>query len=138
MTNQNQARAFLDRLYGAMNRGDLDALDELIADDYVEHDHGLRGPAAFKQRLATFLAAFPDLRVTIDEVIGDGDTFASRTTITGTHTGALMGIPPTGRRVSVGGVDLGRIRNGKAQERWGGMDTFSLMQQLGVTGHPAT
>jgi steroid delta-isomerase-like uncharacterized protein len=137
MTNQSHARAFLDQLYGAMNRGDLDAFDGLIADDYVDHTDGLRGPAAFKQRIAAFRAAFPDLQVTIDEVIADGETFASRTTITGTHTGPLMGIPPTGRRVRVGGVDLGRIRSGKAQERWGGADTFSLLQQLGVLGQPA-
>ncbi len=90
-----------------------------------------------KQQITAFRAAFPDLRVTIDDLLlADGGRFASRTTVTGTHTGDLMGMPPTGKRISVEAVDIGRIENGQAQERWGGLNMYALLTQLGVIPAP--
>jgi SnoaL-like polyketide cyclase len=74
--------------------------------------------------------------VSIDDLLTDGDRFASRTTVTGTHTGGLMGLPATGKHISVEAVDLGRIENGQAKERWGGLNTYSLLTQLGVIPAP--
>jgi steroid delta-isomerase-like uncharacterized protein len=132
----------LRRLYDeVINAGNLDCIDELLDLDYVEHPEEVRGLEAFRERIGAFRRAFPDLHVTVDEVLVDGDRVASRTTIRGTHTGDLMGIPATGRTVSVLAVDLAHFRDGRAVERWGGLDMFSLLQQLGVipgAGVPAS
>jgi predicted ester cyclase len=76
------------------------------------------------------------LRVTIEDLVTDGDRFASRTMVTGTHTGDLMGMPATGAHVSVEAVDIGRIENGKAKERRGGLNMYSMLTQLGVIPAP--
>ncbi len=126
------------RLYDdVINGGHFDSADELLAPDYVEHPEEVRGPTAFKERIKIFRQAFPDLQVSIDEVLVDGERVSTRTTIRGTQTGALMGIPASGRRVEVLAVDLVHVRGGRAVERWGGLDMFSLMQQLGVIPTPA-
>jgi steroid delta-isomerase-like uncharacterized protein len=133
--------AILQRLYDALNRHDLASFCELLADDYVDHGDpgGTTGRAAMQQHLAAFLSAFPDLHTSLDQVIvdADGQMVGSRTTTTGTHEGELMGIPPTGRQIRVPGVDMARLTGGLIAERWGGLDTFSLLQQLGVVGAPA-
>ena len=123
-------------IYEAINTGNLALLDKFVAPDYVEHSEGFQGVEPFKQQIAAFRAAFPDLRVTIDDLMIDGDRFASRTTVTGTHTGDLMGMPPTGRSISVEAVDLGRIENGQAKDRWGGLNMYSMLTQLGVIPAP--
>ena len=126
----------LHGIYEAINTGNLDLLDKYVAADYAEHSEGFQGVEPFKQQISAFRAAFPDLHVDIVEVVRDGDRFGSRTVITGTHTGELMGMPPTGKQISVEAVDLGRIENGQAKERWGGMNMFSLLTQLGVIPAP--
>jgi predicted ester cyclase len=123
-------------IYEAVNTGNLALLDKFVAPGYVEHSEGFQGVEPFKQQITTFRAAFPDLRVTIEDVLTDGNRFASRTTVTGTHTGDQIGIPATGKRISVEAVDMGRIDHGQAQERWGGLDMYSLLTQLGVIPAP--
>ena len=103
-----------------------------MAPDYVEHSEGFRGVEPFRHQVAAFRAAFPDLHVSIEDLLVDGERFASRTTVTGTHTGDLMGVPATGNRITVEAVDIGRVENGKAKERWGGLNMFSLLSQVGV------
>jgi len=126
----------IERIYQAINSQDLDALDGLFSDDYLDHAEGHRGVEPFKQQMRMFRAAFPDLSISIDDTVEAGDRIATRTTVTGTHTGDLMGIPPTQRPVVVSAVDIARFVDGKAVERWGGLDTFSLMVQLGVIPVP--
>ena len=126
----------LHGIYQAINTGNLAMLDELVAPDYTEHSEGFQGVEPFKQQLAAFRAAFPDLRVSIEDLLIDGDRFASRTTVTGTHTGDLMGMPATGRHISVEAVDIGRVENGRAKERWGGLNMYSMLTQLGVIPAP--
>jgi predicted ester cyclase len=126
----------IERIYRAINDQKLDDLDEVFSDAYVDHAEGHRGVEPFKQQMRLFRTAFPDLRVTIEDTVESGDRIATRTTVTGTHTGDLMGIPPTNRHVSVSAVDIARFVDGKAVERWGGLDTFSLMVQLGVIPVP--
>jgi predicted ester cyclase len=107
-----------------------------VAPDYVEHTDGFRGVEPFQQQIAAFRAGFPDLHVTIDDLITDGGRFASRTTVTGTHTGDLMGMPATGKHISVEAVDIGRIENNQAKERWGGLNMYAMLTQLGVIPAP--
>jgi predicted ester cyclase len=123
-------------IYEAVNTGNLDLLDKYVAADYVEHSEGWQGVEPFKQQISVFRAAFPDLHVELLEVVRDGDRFGSRSVITGTHSGDLMGMPPTGRQISVEAVDLGTIANGQARERWGGLNMYSLLTQLGAIPAP--
>jgi len=132
----SQAEEVLHGIYEAINTGNLALLDKFVAPGYVEHSEGFQGVEPFRQQVAAFRAAFPDLRVTIEDVLTDGDRFASRTTVTGTHTGDLMGMPATGKRISVEAVDIGRVHDGQAAERWGGLNMYALLTQLGVIPAP--
>ena len=132
----SQVEEVLHGIYEAINTGNLALLDKFVAPGYVEHSEGFQGVEPFRQQVAAFRAAFPDLRVTIEDVLTDGDRFASRTTVTGTHTGDLMGMPATGKRISVEAVDIGRVHDGQAAERWGGLNMYALMTQLGVIPAP--
>ena len=132
----SQVEEVLHGIYEAINTGNLALLDKFVAPGYVEHSEGFQGVEPFRQQVAAFRAAFPDLRVTIDDLMIDGDRFASRTTVTGTHTGDLMGMPATGRHISVEAVDLGHIENGQAKDRWGGLNMYSMLIQLGVIPAP--
>jgi len=132
----SEVEEVLDGIYEAVNTGNVALLDKLVAPDYIEHSEGFQGVEPFRQQIITFRAAFPDLHVTIEDLITDGGRFASRTMVTGTHTGDLMGMPATGKRISVQAVDIGRIENGQAKERWGGLDMYTLLTQLGVIPAP--
>ncbi len=132
----SQAEDVLQGIYEAINTGNLALLEKYVAPDYIEHTDGFQGVEPFAQQVAAFRAGFPDLHVTIDDLLTDGDRFASRTTVTGTHTGDLMGMPATGKRISVEATDIGRIENGQAKERWGGLNMYSLLTQLGVIPAP--
>jgi steroid delta-isomerase-like uncharacterized protein len=82
------------------------------------------------------LAAFPDFAVTVEDAVAEGDKVALRVTIRGTHQGALMGTPPTGKPIAISGMSLWRIADGKIVERWESADMLGLMQQLGVIPSP--
>jgi steroid delta-isomerase-like uncharacterized protein len=132
----SQAEEVLAGIYEAINTGNVGLLEKFVAPDYIEHSEGFQGVAPFQQQVTAFRAAFPDLHVNIDDLLTDGDRFASRTTVTGTHTGDLMGMPATGKRISVEAVDIGRIENGQAKERWGGLNMYAMLTQLGVIPAP--
>jgi len=133
----SQAEEVLHGIYEAVNTGNLAVLDKYVALGYVEHSDGFQGVEPFKQQITAFRTAFPDLHVTIEDLLlADGGRFASRTTISGTHTGDLMGMPPTGTHISVEAVDIGRVADGQAQERWGGLNMYSLLTQLGAIPAP--
>jgi steroid delta-isomerase-like uncharacterized protein len=118
------------------NGGNVDLADELYAPDYVLHDpslpEDLHGPEGIKRYAAMTLGAFPDIRVTVEDQVAEGDKVVSRWTATGTHTGDLMGIPPTGRRVEISGVTINRFSGGKIAEDWYQSDDLGMMRQLGV------
>ena len=121
-----------------INQRRLDVFDELIAEDYVNHSFPAPTPGreGFKQVVQMFLGAFPDFRVTVEEVVAEGDAVASRGTMSGTHRGEFMGIAATGRQVTAGYSDMWRFRDGKAAENWVEMDLLGLMQQLGAIPAP--
>lgn len=123
----------------ALNAGDLDRYLEIYAPNCVAHGFGPGpiGPDGLRQFYATIWSAFPDGRVTFDEQIGEGDRVSIRYTFRGTHRGELMGLPPTGKAVAMGGQTILRFREGKIVERWQNADFFGLMQQLGAVPTPA-
>jgi steroid delta-isomerase-like uncharacterized protein len=124
----------------AFNRDDPEAVDRLFATDYVDHDPSRAGlppgPEGVKLAWGMFRAAFPDLLGEIDAMIAEGDKVAVRGTFQGTHGGELMGVPPTGKRVTMTLIDINRIHNGKLVERWGQADMLGMMRQLGVIPPP--
>jgi predicted ester cyclase len=117
----------------------LDVADELFVTNYVNHfmppEHP-QGLEAEKQFMATFLTAFPDVQVTIEDMIAEGDKVVGRVTYRGTHKGEFSGIPLTGKTVTFGGIDIVRFADGKAVENWFSGDTLGLMQQLGAIPAP--
>ena len=118
------------------NGGNLDLADELYAPDYVLHDpslpEDLHGPEGIKQYAAMSLGASPDARVTVEDQVAEGDKVVSRWTATGTHTGDLMGMSPTGRRIEISGITINRFSGGKIAEDWYQSEDLGMMQQLGV------
>ena len=119
-----------------LNRGDVSAADEAFARDCVVHITGIadpvRGVEAWKQVVAGLLTAIPDLHFTIEDQVVVRDKVASRWHARGTHTGPLGEIPPTGRAVSIDGLILDRIADGRVIERWEQWDQSLMLQQLGL------
>lgn len=117
------------------------AVKEFLASNYRRHtspDAAPLNPDDQVQRLIGFRTAFPDIQIVVEEVIAEGDHLAFRSTMRGTHTGELLGIAPTGRRVTVGLIDVIRVQDGKFVEQWGGPDLFDLLRQLGAVFSVAT
>jgi steroid delta-isomerase-like uncharacterized protein len=117
------------------NKGNLDAVDELVAATVVSEIPGepeVRGPEAWRQQVSSTRAAFPDLAFTIEDQIAEEDKVATRWTLRGTHQGEFMGVPATGKQVTVTGISITRYANGKNVGSWNEMDLLGLMQQLGA------
>ncbi|MEW5961844.1 MAG: ester cyclase [Chloroflexota bacterium] len=134
-----QYKTLVRRLFGeAVNKGDLSVVDELIGPGYVNHNFPAPAPGTegFKQVITMFRASFPDLYVTLHDVIVEGDKLSTRGSWRGTHQGEFMNIPATGKQVTVSYIDLWRMENGKLVENWVQMDILGLMQQLGVAPAP--
>jgi steroid delta-isomerase-like uncharacterized protein len=116
--------------------GNLELADEIYAPDYVGHDPSnpeeVRGLQAAKQAAADYRRAFPDLRVTVEDLIAEGDKVAARLRVRGTHLGDLNGIAPTGRRVDFTGIVISRVEGGRIAEDWANFDDLGMMRQLGV------
>jgi steroid delta-isomerase-like uncharacterized protein len=118
-------------------------IDEIFAPDFVDHDPDEADPSGkiigtqgARADVIGFTTGFPDLRVTPDQLLTEGDRVVGRFTVTGTHTGEFMGIPPTGKGVSVTAIQVFRIANGKIQEAWLQIDRLGMLQQLGVIPSP--
>jgi len=134
--SSEQNKAIVRRLFEEPWKGNLDVVDELIARDYVGHDPAnpepLHGPEGVKEFISTYLAAFPDARITVEEQLAEGDMVATRWSAGGTHEGELMGIQPTGKQVSVSGLSISRLSGGKIVEEFQNWDNYGMMQQLGA------
>jgi steroid delta-isomerase-like uncharacterized protein len=135
--------AVMRKTYERINHGDIAGFGDLVADDFVEHQGGPGFPDTKVGTLDFFralVAAFPDLRMTVEDLIAEGDKTVARVAVSGTHQGEFMGIPQTGRQVEIQLIDIMRFdHRGLVTEHWGVGDMLSLMQQLGVipTGAPA-
>ena len=127
-------QALARRAYAIMSGGDLDELDELMVPGFIDHDpepDQAPGAEGVKEAFRRMRSGFPDLKLTPEAIYTDGDTVIARVRVTGTHKGEYFGIPPTGKSVGITGIDIVRIEDGKAVERWGVFDALTLMQQLG-------
>src|ERR687886_107331 len=131
-------KAAIRRFIGqAFNAGDLAVVDELVATDYVLHfTPEVHGPEGMKQFITAYRTVFPDYTCTIDDQVAEGDKVVTRWTVRGTQKGELMGIPPTGRQVSLGGVAIDRLVDGQVAETWLEADVLGMLQQLGVVPAP--
>ncbi|MGA8545269.1 MAG: ester cyclase [Mycobacterium sp.] len=127
------------RFHDIVNSGDVAVISKMI-DELVEPDALIRTPVpldvtgaeALKHVWAVLLAAFPDLHLTVEDMIAEGDKVVVRNTVTGTHRGEYMGLPPTGKSVTYNEIFIFRFVNGRIAETWGVVDVLSQMKQLGV------
>lgn len=124
---------------GAWNEGKLELLDQYIAADGLDHSplSTEKGTAGFKKIISSFRQAMPGLKLTIDDEIYNKDRVVHRWTVQGKHTGApLFGVPASGKDITLKGISILRIENGKIAERWTNLDQFGLLSQLGVIPPP--
>lgn len=134
MSEQNKAA--IRKIYEVFSGGDPSVINQIVAAGAVDHEGmpgiDTSGPEGMKRLIAVFRSAFPDLKMSAEDMIADGDKVAARVTMRGTHKGEFMGVPATGKWVEVSGIDIVRFEGGKAVEHWGITDTMSMMQQLGA------
>ncbi len=134
--NKAVVRRFIEEV---QNNGNVDATDEYIAADIVNHtpppgvSPDLEGA---KQIFAMIRAGFPDHDAVVEDQVAEGDKVATYKTFTGTHEGEFAGVPPTGKRATIRVIDIVRLRDGKIVEHWNIVDQLGLMQQLGVIPTP--
>jgi predicted ester cyclase len=133
-TEENKAlsRRVIEEIFNKQNPS---LADELIDTNFVDHGiagMGFKGPEGFKQFVTTFITGFPDIRLTIDDMVAEGDKVALRLTARGTHKGDFVGIAPTGKQITASGIVIHRIADNKVVEGWLVNDVLGIMQQLGV------
>jgi steroid delta-isomerase-like uncharacterized protein len=133
--NEATVRSVIEETF---NKGNLSAVDELIAEEYVNHAAGteVRGREGIKGFVTTYRSAFPDYHCTIEDQIAEGDKVVTRWTAHGTQEGDLMGIPPTGKRVALPGIVIDRLADGRLVETWLQADVLGMLQQLGAVPTP--
>jgi steroid delta-isomerase-like uncharacterized protein len=132
-----QARTITERLFEEVfNHGRLDLIDELVAGDAIEHEVLPIATGEMRTDLRAWLTAlrhaFPDYHVDLEDVIVEGDKVVTRARITGTNTGPLLGMPPTGRPICIDAIDILRIDDGRVVEHWGIADGQTMVRQLGL------
>jgi steroid delta-isomerase-like uncharacterized protein len=131
--------AFIRRWFEEVwNRGREDAIDEMFAEEGVANglvdDSGqpLRGPAGFKPFFRKFREAFPEIEVTVEDTVSEGDKVAARCTVRGSHRGDSLGLAATDKPVEFTGICIVRVSDGKIVEAWNNFDFMSMFQQLGA------
>jgi steroid delta-isomerase-like uncharacterized protein len=131
-TNKSILRRFFTELF---NSGDLGVAEEIVAPNYVNHD-AVPGETAGREGLKEFVTllrtAFPDLQITVEDQIAEGDKVVTRFTVTGTHQGEFAGIPATGKPIQVPCTNIHRVTADHIQEAWLNWDALGMMQQMGV------
>ena len=134
--NKALVRRFVDEV---QSKGNADLIDEICSAEFVNHSAPPGIPTdceGIKIVTAMFRGAFPDSYFTVEDMVAEGDKVATRKTFHGTHEGEFIGIPPSGRSVSMGLIDIVRISEGRVVEHWSMGDTLGMMRQLGVVPQP--
>ena len=133
-------KAVLRRWIEAYNERDLETEANLLAPDYVAHVPAAPGPLegleAWRQFSGSFAEAFPDIRLTVEDIFSEGEMVAARVSFHGTHRGEFQGIPPSGKQVAFTSIEVNRVVDGKVEEHWVELDLLSMMQQLGLVVIP--
>ena len=124
------------------SQGNVDVFDELVAENFVNHDTAAPpdlppGREGLKALARLYRSAFPDTQLTIEDQIAEGDRVVSRYTARGTHEGDFAGLPATGKQVTATGITIDRIEGGKIVESWNEFNQFGLLQQLGAVPEQA-
>jgi steroid delta-isomerase-like uncharacterized protein len=135
-------KAIVLRWFAELDRGNLDIVDELIADDYVDHNPALpnlaSGREGVRQYVRILKAAFPDATHTVEDVIAEGDKVMTRVTARGTFLGECIGYRPNGNVIEISGIAVHRIANGRLAEHWAHADMTGFMDQIGAAPGPAS
>lgn len=133
-------KAAIKRAYDELwNQRNIDVVDELVTEGFVNHaapPDRQRGRQGLKDVVRMFESAFPDFRYEVEDVIAEGEKVAVRDVFRGTHQGNFMGIPATGKRVTMQAIHIYRFSEGKLAEHWVARDDLGMMQQLGIVPPP--
>ena len=130
-----EIKSLFQQFVNGMNNKDNSFLDRLVDPNFIDHDpapgqaQGLQG---LKDMMQMFFTAFPDIHITVNRLVADGDTVAGAVTTEGTQDGDFMGIPKSGKKISMSEMHMMRFEDGKMVEHWGIADGMTMMQQLGV------
>src|ERR1700760_3889889 len=130
--NKNTVTSFIDALF---TKGELGAVDEYLAEDFVDHDPPMGGTPnreGMGQAGGMFPAAFPGWPSGLGFLVAEGDLVFENFPASGTHQGEIFGVPASGRTVSLPGINIWRVRDGRIVGRWGRLDELGLMRQLGL------
>jgi predicted ester cyclase len=135
--NKAVSRRWID----VFNDRDDEAAADVLGPDYIAYAPASLEPApldseAWTRFLSGFVEGFPDLRLTVEDAVGEGDLVAQRVHFAGTHTGEFQGLPPTGRKVEFSGLELNRFVDGRVAQHWFQLDALTLLQQLGLVVVP--
>lgn len=131
MSSSDENKAVVRACFENASQGNFDALDAIVAPDYVLHPEEARGADGLKEMVEGYRNALSGLRVTIDQQFTEGDYVATRFTVSGTHDGDLMGTPPTGKDVAFTGITISRCEGGRIVEEWEITDMLGLLGQVG-------
>jgi predicted ester cyclase len=135
--NKALARRWFEDLF---NAGNLEVADEIIAPEHVNHDPTIpgipSGPEGQKQIVNVYRGAFTNAHITVEEQLAEGDRVVTRWSGSGTHQGELMGVAPTGNQVTITGLTINRISDGKIVENWSNYDALGMMRQIGAIPEP--
>lgn len=131
MDGKQLVRRIFDEI---VNQGHIDAVDELIAEEFLDHGPmgDLQGREAFRATISAWLSAVPDVHCEVDNLIEEGDTVGWTVHTIGTHTGEGLGFPATGKRFKTVSANIGRFKNGQAVEHWAEQGMFPMLMQLGM------
>jgi steroid delta-isomerase-like uncharacterized protein len=134
MSEQHNKQIVDEFIQALFTRGELDAVDRYLTPDFINHDPTFPDQPGDRESMRgaseVIRAAFPDWHSDLEELIAAGDKVVERFTASGTHRGELMGIAPTGRTVTLPGINIFRLQDGRIVERWGKLDMLGFMQQL--------
>lgn len=131
MDGKELVRRIFDEI---VNQGRLDAVDELMAEDFLDHGpmNDMQGRDAFKAAIGAWLSAVPDVHCEVENLVEEGDLVGWTVRTTGTHTGDGLGFPATGKPFETVSANIGRFRDGQAVEHWSEQGFLSMMAQIGM------
>jgi steroid delta-isomerase-like uncharacterized protein len=127
--------AALGKFAEAVQTGNFDAFKEVVSPENTDHDPAagqVPGPEGYRMFFTGLRAAFPDMSVTLETMVADEESIAFAYTLTGTQTGPLMGVAPTGKKIKIRGMQISKFKDGKMVERWGSSDELGMLRQLGI------